>query len=262
MKKLFSMILCACILCGCGSKKEPEADAAASENPEATEEAGPVYACRTFDYYDYSKPVPASAAINDDYFKDALIAGDSRIGSLYMFSELRDKGAEILYTTSISLWRIYDLAPDEGGEKPMFDMIMDTERSSIYLLIGINEIRNNNFDAWGEEFGAVIDEILSKHADDSIYLILNYQPRGLSDIDDETLKQHVLEENTRMKQIAEQKRIYYIDISDEMADGSGLVKDELVWDGLHFNIDGATQFADYLARHVVRKDSYVKEICE
>ena len=184
------------------------------------------------------------------------------MGSLYLFSDLRDKGAEIWYTTSISLWRIYDVAPDEGSEKPMFDLIMDTDRHNIYILIGINEIRNNNFDAWGEEFNSVIDELLSKHANDSIYLILNYQPRGLSNIDNASLFEHVEEQNSRLKQIAEEKRIYYIDISDEMSDSSGLINDDIVWDGLHFNISGAKQFADYLARHVVREDNYVKEICE
>ncbi|MBE6109067.1 MAG: hypothetical protein E7194_01465 [Erysipelotrichaceae bacterium] len=289
MKKRLSILLCVCLLCGCGSNtsqdtaetetpapteetsaetQTPEAETAAETEAPADESAAqnesgsPVYACRTFDFYDYAKPVPASANINDDYYQDVMIAGDSRVGSLYLFTDLRDKGAEIWYTTSISLWRIYDLAPDEGSDEPMFDLIMDTERSSIYILIGINEIRNNNFDAWGEEFSAVIDELLTKHADDSIYLILNYQPRSLSNIDDASLREHVEEQNSRLKKIAEEKRIYYIDISDEMTDGNGLVKEELVWDGLHFNIDGAKQFADYLGRHVVREDNYVKEICE
>ncbi len=300
MKKRLSILLCVCLLCGCGSKSDqdtaetetpapteetaaetpaaaeetvsetqtPEAQTAeetadaAAESADAKESGSPVYACRTFDYYDYAKPVPAGANISDDYYQDVMIAGDSRVGSLYLFTDLRDKGAEIWYTTSITLWRIYDLAPDEGSDEAMFDLIMDTERNNIYILIGINEIRNSNFDAWKEEFSAVLDELLSKHADDSIYLILNYQPRSLANIDDASLRQHVEEQNTRLKQIAEEKRIYYIDISDEMTDDNGLVKDELVWDGLHFNIDGAKQFADYLGRHVVREDNYVKEICE
>lgn len=259
MKKILMTLLCACVLCGCSEQKE--AETAEAQTPPAETEP-PVYACRTFDYYDYTQPVPATATINDEYFEDALIAGDSRVGSLYLFSDLRDKGAEIWYTTSISLWRIYDVGPDEGSDKPMFDLIMDTGRHNIYILIGINEIRNNNFDAWGDEFTAVIEELQTKHADDAIYLILNYQPRGLSNISDADLFAHVEEQNSRLKKLAEEKRIYYIDISDEMTDGSGLIKDDLVWDGLHFNISGAKQFADYLARHVVREDNYVKEICE
>lgn len=259
MKKLLLMILSACMLCGCANQGQGQAN---EGDTAPSADGSPVYACRTFDYYDYTEPVPASAAVNDEYFEDALIAGDSRVGSLYLFSDLRDKGAEIWYTTSISLWRIYDVAPDEGSDKPMFDLIMDTDRHNIYILIGINEIRNSNFDAWGEEFSSVIDELQTKHAKDSIYLILNYQPRGLSNIDSASLFEHVNEQNSRLKQIAEAKRIYYIDISDEMSDSSGLINDDIVWDGLHFNISGAKQFADYLARHVVREDNYVKEICE
>ncbi len=255
MKKLGCLLLSLMVLCGCGKTEEPQSTA-------GTEGEGPVYACRTFDYYDYKKPVPESEPADDSYFEDALISGDSRVGSLYLYSDLRDKGAEVLYTTSLSLWRIYDLEPDEGGDKPMFDMIMDTDRHNIYILIGINEIRNDNFDAWGEEYGAVIDELIEKHSDDSIYMILNYQPRGLSEIDDASLYQHVEEQNARMKAIAESRHIYFIDISDEMYGEDGLVSESLVWDGLHFNTEGAAMFADYLARHIVKEENYVKEICE
>lgn len=289
MKKSLCLFLTAVLLCGCSSSEQPEnitgpetetqtaetdtaetaetetAEAETAETAEAETEKPedqPAYACRTFNYYDYGKPVKAAEPVGDEYYQDMFVAGDSRVGSLYLYSDLRAKGAQLWYTTSISLWRIYDVGPDEGSDQPMFDLIMDTDRHNIYILIGINEIRNDNFDAWGEEFESVIDELLTNHGDDDIYLILNYQPRGLANIDDASLWTHVEEENRRMAEIAEKKHIYYIDISDEMTDDAGLIRGDYVWDGLHFNAQGTREFADYLARHVVRRENYVKEICE
>lgn len=259
MKRILSLLIIAALAAGCSSPAQTQENA----DPAGTEEAeASAYACRTFDYYRYDKPVPASEETGDEFFEDTVIAGDSRIGSLALYSDLGNRGAQIYYTTSITLWRVYDVAPDEGSDQPMFDVLLDTDRHNIYILIGINEIRNENFDAWGDEFSAVIDELLEKHADDHIYLILNYQPRKLSDIDNDSLRVHVEEQNKRLAEIAREKHIYYIDISDEMADESGLVREDLVWDGLHFNTEGAKKFADYLARHTVREDNYVKEICE
>lgn len=257
MKRLNGLLLCACLLCGCAAETDE------SVNPEdQTEAETPAYVCRVFDYYEYDEPVPVSAAADDAFFSDSIFAGDSRVGSLYLYSDLRNKGAEVYYATSVSLWRIYDVAPDRDSDKPLFDLLMDTERHNLYILIGINEIRYNDFETWGEEFDAMVDEILEKHPDDSLYLILNYQPRGLSNISDSDLWKHVEEENAYLKRIAEEKHVYYIDISDKMADEDGLIMKDLVWDGLHFNSQGAIRFADYLATHIVRKDNYVKEICE
>ena len=39
-------------------------------------------------------------------------------------------------------------------------------------------------------------------------------------------------------------------------------KDDYVWDGLHFNVAGAHAMEDYISTHVVRRESYVKEICQ
>ncbi|MBQ7993679.1 MAG: SGNH/GDSL hydrolase family protein [Solobacterium sp.] len=263
MKKSVSLLVIAGLIAGCSSPPQTQTDENGEvSNETAAETENSAYACRTFDYYSYDKPVPASEEIGDEFFEDTVIAGDSRVGSLALYSDLAKRGAEIYYTTSITLWRIYDVAPDEGSDSPMFDVLLDTDRHNIYILLGINEIRNENFDAWADEFSAVIDELLEKAPDHKIYLILNYQPRKLENIDAESLKVHVEEQNKRLAEIAKEKHIYYIDISDEMADETGLVKEELVWDGLHFNTEGSKAFADYLARHAVREDNYVKEICE
>ena len=258
--KKLCLLLGVCLLAACTSSAEEVSryDETAPSNETAE------YTCRTINYYDYSNPVPKSVQADEDYIRDMFVAGDSRAGSLYIYTDLRKKGAEMYYTTSITLWGIYNHGPDtgQGSSKPIFDLMNGTDKNNIYLLIGINEIRSSNFEAWGDEYADMIDGLLKKHEDDNIYLILNYQPRRLSNISDEDLRKHINDQNEKIKKAASDRHIYFVDISDELADSSGKIRESLVWDGLHFNSEGAKLFAEYLLTHIVKEDVYVKEVCE
>ncbi len=252
-RKLLTLLTALCVLCGCTPvPAEPEETAAEEEQ---------VYACRSIDFYDYQNPVPASDRIDDSYFGNALLGGDSRMGSLYLFSDLPDRGAEIHYVTSLSLWRIYDMVM-ETSDRTLYDILMDTGRASIYLLIGINEIRSDNFSTWTDEYQGLIQEIRAKHPGVDIYLILGYHPLEISGLSDEQLNEHLKMENDGLIRIAESEHVYYLNPDEALAGDNGKVREDIVWDGLHLNETGSQMFADYIATHAARKEVYVKEVCE
>jgi ATP-dependent Clp protease adapter protein ClpS len=252
------LALSACMLCGCGTKSAADSTQTeqASVNTDKT-------ACKTVNYYDYSKPVPASAKIDDSYFMDTFFGGDSRMGSLVLYSDLNDKGADIYYAESLRLWAIEktDVETTEGTDT-MYNLMMNTTRKNVYLLLGINEIRSDDFVSWGEYYDEVIQTLLEKKPDANVYLMMAYYPQELADIDNNTLKQKVDDENSYLVKIAEKYHVYLLDIDKSMKDENGKVRADLVWDGLHLNQTGGQAYADYIATHVVRKDDYVKEICE
>ena len=263
MKKIWMMAAVLLLATGCGPKENTEETAEPEVVEETVEEEAyePVYACRTLDYYDYSSPVPASDTIEDVYFTNVFMGGDSRMGSLYLYSDLQDKGAEIHYVTSLSLWRIYD-AYMATAEAPLYDLMMATSRNNIYLLIGINEIRGADLDAWKTELGNIIHELKDAKPDVHIYLLGCYHPRYLTDITDEQLAARVDEQNSKMKELAEENHIYYIDSDEGLDDEAGLLREDLTWDGLHLNVEGSQHFADFISQHVVREEKYVQKICE
>ena len=238
-------------MAGCGSNKQ-------SDSAETT------YACRMIDYYDYSTPVPAAETVDDSYFQDTFFGGDSRMGSLYLYSDLRDKGAEIYYAESMRVYTMDTMPVQElDGKTTLAELLDKTEKKNIYLLLGINEIRSDNFDDWASYYDEeVIQPILKRMPDAHIYLMLNYHVREVTGLDTETLDQHLKMINDKMIEIAKKNHIYYLDVDDEMTDTDGMIKEEYVWDGLHFNVEGAEAYADYIARHTVKEDAYVKEVCE
>ena len=56
--------------------------------------------------------------------------------------------------------------------------------------------------------------------------------------------------------------VYYLDLDNGMTDEEGLIREEYVGDGLHFGPTGTHALEDYIRTHVVRRNTYVKEICE
>lgn len=253
MKKLITL-LCLSLLCGCsgGNKKD---EAAATEAPQ------PVYACRYIDSYDYNSTVSWKEAPDDSYFDDVLFAGDSRMGSIYLYGT--HKNAEVAYVTSLNLMRIKSMFVDERSvDITLWDVLDQTDKQNVYLLFGINEIRNPNFDAFGDTLREVVDMLQKNNPEVQIYLVLSYHPDLITGLPEPGLTEHLDMLNGKLVEIAREKRVFWVNPDEALDDDQGTVIDDYVWDGLHFNPTGARAFEEFLAEHVVRRDDYVKKICE
>ncbi len=254
MKKILLTVLCAA-LAGCtGLKKDEEAAETASPEPVS-------YACRTMDYYDYMTPVPPSDAIEESYYSDALFAGDSRMGSLYLYGT--HDNALVEYVTSLNLLLIDTMPADNHDDQiTLYDILSTTDKSNIYLLFGINGIRNRSFDPFAEKLQEILTMLRENNPDSDIYIILAYHPDKISGLDEPKLTEQLQDLNGHLITLAQNNYMYYLDTDNGLDDDQGTIRDEYVWDGLHFNPTGAHAFEDYIATHVVRREKYVKEICE
>lgn len=253
-RHLLRVLLCSTMLAGCHSSN-------------STVKKESTYHCRNINYYDYTKPVPyTEEAIDASYYANTFFAGDSRMGSLYLYTPLRDYGAEVWYCESMSLYRIYDmLNPDmfaQFQENTLYSLLTTTQKKNIYIWLGINEIRLGDWDGWKNTYGEVIDDIRKHDPECSIYLMSSYKPEYISDLIDEELNQQLTLANEAMAALASEKHVYYYNTEDGMIDEANTIKDEYVWDGLHLNADGANALLDSIAHHVVKEETYVKKICE
>ena len=252
MKKWKILAVCA-LLCGCSSAgSETEANAGSAQPSD--------YACRVINYYDYSKPVPESAPADDAYYADSFFGGDSRMGGLYLYGT--EKYGEIYYTTSLNLFLIDSMAVNDYPDETMLSLLEKTDKKHIYLMMGINEIRQKNFDAWADAYQELIDQLKEEHPDADIYLIATYHPREISGLDDDELDVQLEKVNTKIRELAENNLIYYIDLDPGITDETGLMRTDYTWDGLHMTPSGARAVEAYIKKHVYRRSEYVKEICE
>ncbi|MBR4455818.1 MAG: hypothetical protein IKS32_06305 [Solobacterium sp.] len=254
-----TIIIAAATLSLIGCRKTP---AAANETQEFEEPAP--YACRVLDYYDYTQPVPWSSEIEDDYFSDVLFAGDSRMGAMYLWGDI--KNAQVEYVTSLNLWLIDSMPLDNHTDgATMYDVLRDTDKNNIYLLFGINEIRSpeSYFDSWAyEQYQSILTMLREKNPDSDIYIMSTYHPRSISGLPEPQLSEHLQWVNSRLADLAKSNYMYYLDLDNGMTDEEGLIRTEYVGDGLHFGPTGTHALEEYVKTHVVRRNVYVKEICE
>ncbi|MBR2769135.1 MAG: hypothetical protein IKD68_09385 [Solobacterium sp.] len=222
------------------------------------------YACRAVDYYNYSEPVPYSDAIEDSYFDDVLFAGDSRMRAMYLWGTIPN--AQVEYVTSLNLWLIDSMPLDNHSDgMTMYDALEQTEKNNIYLLFGINEIRSNEdyFESWAfEQYQSLLTMLREKNPNVNIYILSTYHPRSISGLPEPSLTEHLQWVNSRLARLADMNYVYYLDLDNGMTDEEGLIREEYVGDGLHFGPTGTHALEDYIKTHVVRRNTYVKEICE
>lgn len=255
-KKILQIVTAVVLLSGCGSPGA-SVPASASAAPGKNE----TYACRVIDYYDYNAPAPYTVdAVDESYYADTLFAGDSRMGSLALYGSHPD--AEIDYVTSLNLLLIDTMPLDEHDDgSTLMDVLSSTTKNNVYLLFGINEIRNSNFDAFLAQYQDILTMLRTNNPNVNVYIILAYHPDNIRDLPEPQLSEHLTNLNSGLISLAQTNAMYYLD-PDNGLDDNGTIKDEYVWDGLHFNPTGARAFEDYIATHVVQKERYVKEVCE
>ena len=248
MKRTIAILTAVIFLFGCNTNESAEA-------------AQDEYSCRMVDSYNYNEPVAYSDAIDDSYYSDALFAGDSRMRALSLYGDLPN--AEVDYVTSLNLMKIDVSAADERDDgKTLVDLLNETDRGHIYLLFGINEIRNKNFDYFIEKYQEIVTIILTKNPETDIYIILAWHPRKISGLTDEQLNIQLQDLNSRLSTLAADNHVYYLVPDYALTDENGIIKDDYVADGLHLGPAGTRAFEDFIATHVVREEQYVKKVCE
>lgn len=241
-KLLLICLICLLSAAGCAEKEEKS------------------YACRTLHLYDYTEPVPASEPADDSYFADSLFVGDSRMGALALYGSHKD--TEVYYVTSLNLLRIEVMPVDEHTDHTLMDYLENTKKTNIYMLFGINEVRSSSFDSFAGIYQEIIDMLKEHNPDVKIYIMLAYHPQEISGLNDDQLNDQLEKMNLRMKALAIENRVYYIDLDPALAGEDGKIRSKYTFDGLHMNPDGVKAMEAYIAEHTVREDRYVKEVCE
>ena len=269
MKKLLTVVLVFSLCSGCSKvtnekinltsdhKKYELKEFIISSDPNEFER----FSCRNINTYDYSKPVPESEYADESYVKDTFIGGDSRVGSLAIFTDLKDRGASIYYVTSLSIWRIYDMKVD-GGKKALYDFMMDTDKKNIYLFVGLNEIQGADYDVWKTALNDYVLELKDAHPDSYIYLIMNYTPRKLNNLSTKQIINSINGENDKIKEVAQENRVFFINPDEALAAKDGLAKKDYVSDGVHLQPKASGIFEDYIMTHTFKEEDYVSQVCE
>lgn len=202
--------------------------------------------------YDYSKPVPESDMAENSYFDDAVFIGDSRTEGLILYTGLSNA---ISYTHKGLMVDTVFTSPviNKNGEKiSVMDALRQTDFSKVYIMLGINETGWPYNSIFIEKYGKIIDEIKAINPHAIIYVQEILPVTGsISQTHSYVKNEKINEFNVLIRQMAEEKQIYYIDAGNAVSDANGSLPEDAAIDGIHLKQPYCEKWLDYLKTHTI-----------
>jgi len=235
----------------------PKYVASANIGPSLPAEGDPIVITTPPVYYDYSVPVPLSALVEDSYFSDVLMIGDARVAGFPLFGYLPK--ADFLASEGISVDRIKDFDFEvDGTTRTLGEQLLRKPYKAVYIQVGLNELGWENNTAFYKSYSDLVEIIKNAAPGASIY-IQGIIPitSGKSGNPNYLTNEKIAESNSLIRQIAEEKKVYYLDVTEGMSNGTGvLLSGYAASNGLSLTREGYNKWIEYLKTHVVDKEKY------
>lgn len=210
--------------------------------------------------YYYGDPVPESTKVDDSYFYDAAIIGDSRSQGLVAFGGLG--GGANLTGLGLSVYNLWDKQCVDTGSG-MVTVLKALEQGSykkVYISLGMNSLGYPSIEKFYNNYANFIDEIRLRQPEADIY-VQNIIPlnepvirsrNGASYFTNGILEQF----NSYIQKLAVEKDLFYVDLYHHFLDDSGQLPQEATSDGIHLSATYTKMWAEYLKTHTVNREEY------
>lgn len=198
---------------------------------------------------------PVYMTVEDDYFSDAVFIGDSRTVGLYEYGGLEEittfyasKGLTIYKLFSSEIVEV----PGQRQKQSIEEALQENQFKKIYLMVGINEMGTGTVETFAEAYGEVVEHLLELQPDAIIYIqgILKVSTER-SDKGDYINNEGIVARNEMIAQLADNRRIFYLDVNPLVCDDTGGMEPSYTFDGVHLKAQYMDIWKDYLKTHAV-----------
>lgn len=186
-------------------------------------------------------------AVEESYFDDAVFIGDSRTVGLRDYGGLSN--ATFYATVGLN---VYDMWTEEfcevDGEKcTLEEALLKQQYKKVYFQIGINEMGRGTVDSFMQAYEASVQKIAQLQPNAIIYVqgIMGVT-KEKSDSDKIFNNTGIQARNGRISELADNKRIFYIDMNEAVCDAQGNLKEEMTFDNLHLYASKYNIWVDFL----------------
>ena len=199
-------------------------------------------------------PVWTYVNVDEGYFDDAVFIGDSRTVGLYDYAGLDN--AAFYASSGLTIYKLFE-DPDgkykDGNWKENIGTALSQRQfSKVYLMIGINEMGTGDVDYFIEHYEEAVAKIKELQPGAIIYLqsILRVTTER-SAKGDYINNEGIDARNERIAGLADNERIFYLDINSVVCDESGVLNPEYTFDGVHLYAQYIHIWKEYLMSHGV-----------
>jgi len=186
-----------------------------------------------------AQDVPEQAEVDDSFFDDAAMLGNSLADGFRLYSGLTNM--DIYAATSLNVY----------GADSLISQMASHEYAKIYTFLGINEIYTTP-SAFAEQYGKIIDQLQANHPDAVIYII-SITPVSKSKAQSDSLfsMENIRAHNIALYDLAGEKGCYYLDLCSALEDEEGYLPADVTFDGVHFTVSQYKIWLDFLKTHYV-----------
>lgn len=185
------------------------------------------------------------------YFDDALFIGDSRTVGLAEYGRIR--GATFFATTGMSVYNIDDeQVPMAGGKKTDFrTLLQENTYGKIYVMLGINELGYDR-----DETIAAYEQLLLRIRREQPNAVIILQANlhvtaQRSEEDDVFNNEGINDFNSRVRELADNKTIFYLDVNELFDDEDGNLNADYTFDQTHILGKYYGRWAGWLDKNAV-----------
>lgn len=179
-------------------------------------------------------PTKEFITVGDDYFDDAVFIGDSRTVGLHDYGGL-DK-ATFFATVGLNVYDMWSqrFCEVDGEKLTLEEALSRRQYKKIYFQIGINEMGRGTVDTFMQAYEESVRKFQQLQPDAIIYVQgIMRVTREKSDKDKIFNNPGIQVRNERIAQLADNMKIFYIDVNEVVCDDTGNLRKELTFDNLH-----------------------------
>lgn len=196
--------------------------------------------------------------VEDDYFADAVFIGDSRTVGMLEYGGLEET-ADFYASTGLTVYKMFssEIVAVEGQRKKISveQALSQNSYAKIYLMIGINEMGTGTVESFVEAYQEAVDHLLELQPDAILYI------QGIIKVTTERSEQGdyinnegIEARNEALSQLADNERIFYLDVNPEICDETGGMETSYTFDGVHLKAQYIDIWKTYLKEHAIIKD--------
>lgn len=195
--------------------------------------------------------------VTEDYFDDAVFIGDSRTVGLYEYAGMEER-ADFFAKISLTIYDVFTekFVKDEvtGRKITVEEALSKKQYGKVYLMLGINEMGTGTTESFMKEYKAVVDRLQELQPDAVIFVQGIMRVTGEKNEKDLIFNNtNINEKNAEIAKLADNERIFYIDVNEVVCDEDGNLNEEYTIDEIHLKAKYYGIWKDFLLRHGVVK---------
>lgn len=201
---------------------------------------------------DFSQPVPESDPVEENYLDDAVFIGDSRTEGLLLYTGLTNTTGYTYKGLMVDTAFTKPVINQNGQMVTVMDALRSTQFSKVYIMLGINELGWAYPDLFIEKYKEILDTIREINPNAIIYVqeILPVTQK-VSETHRYITNEKISQYNQMLADMTQEKEVYYLQVSQAVADSQGCLPEDAASDGIHLSPTYCQKWLDYLLCHTV-----------